>query len=168
MEGLAHIKPQQKRKFGFKESREDLKKRLQSEKKEKWRKKLSQEDHGKLSSELKCLCKAVFLSPPQKERKRLVEKMLREMNSEKQTSIENENEKKMSIHEPEDEEKEDDFSVVYENFRERRNDFFVPRSLRKEETKNKSLKEVAEVAEKEILETCDQESGDLDDFLNNL
>lgn len=168
MEGFARTKTEQKRKFGFKESRDDLKKRLQSEKKEKWRKKISQEDHGKLNSELKCLCKAAFLSPPQKERKRLVEKMLREMNSEKQTPIVSENEKELNILEPEDEKKEDDFSVVYDNFREGRNDIFVPRSLRKEETKKKSLKEVAEVAERQILETCDHESGDLDDFFRNL
>lgn len=168
MESGNTSKPQHKRKFGFKESRDDIKKRLQEEKKEKWKKKVSQENPEKLNTELQSLCKASYLSPPQKERKRLVEKMLQEMNSVKKNS---EAEKKVissTASPPTDGEKAEDFSVIYENFTEGRNDLFVPRSLRKEEKRQVSFDKLAEIAEKNILGTSDHDEEDLDDFLNSL
>lgn len=161
-------KPQQKRKFGFKESREDIKKRLQNEKKEKWKKKISKEDPAKLTIELESFLRASYLSPPQKERKRLVEKMLQEMNSTKERSDTEENKISFITAPPKEEEKENDLALVYANFSEGRNDLFIPRSIRKDEKKQVSGDDLAKIAEKDILKTYDNDDGELDDFLNSL
>lgn len=65
-----------KRKFGFKESREDREKRLRDEKQQKWQTKLDRESLEKLQTELYSLERSTFLAPQQKERKRLVERMV--------------------------------------------------------------------------------------------
>lgn len=149
-----------KRKFGFKETTEDRKKRAEDEKKEKWRKRLQKENVEKLQMEHKSLCVASFLSPPQKERKRLVERMIRDLSTKADRADD-----VLLTSNGAAIEKMNTTDVVpapltYANFAQcSPHDIFVPRSLRRTNVDDGDIQRSTREAERQILDA----KGD-DDF----
>ncbi|KAK7196756.1 hypothetical protein NESM_000615400 [Novymonas esmeraldas] len=163
----------QSRKFGFKESREQYEQRKKQEKQVKWNEKLAKEDLGKLQAELESLDRARFLAPQQNERKRLVLRMIRDM----QPAEDREPEvaAPVAARAPSPAESDSDDDVLFAkgtttNDEHRR--LFVPRSIRKkpEETKppeEKTAEQMAHEAEKELLAAVGGDE-DVDAFLDSL
>ncbi|ORC84142.1 uncharacterized protein TM35_000481030 [Trypanosoma theileri] len=67
------------RRHGFRLTKKELEDRRKSEKIRKWNERLDREDIVKLRAELDSLNRATFLAPHQCERKRLVERLIRDL-----------------------------------------------------------------------------------------
>jgi phage-related minor tail protein len=166
----------QSRRFGFKESREQYEHRKKQEKQTKWIHKLSKENVCKLREELDSLERARFLTPQQNERKRLVTRMLRDLEAKNKPVEDMKPPLKKEHSPPKDSDSDDDdgdflFSRSASTSDEDKR-LFVPRKLRKrEEVKTvgavKTAQQIAEEAEKELLAAQDKDD-DLDAFLDAL
>ncbi|KEG11971.1 hypothetical protein DQ04_02101050 [Trypanosoma grayi] len=69
----------ERRLHGFRLTKKEVEERRRAEKLRKWNEKLEQSDLVKLKKELDSLHQARFLAPQQNERKRLVERMIRDL-----------------------------------------------------------------------------------------
>ncbi|KAG5502536.1 hypothetical protein JIQ42_05417 [Leishmania sp. Namibia] len=162
----------QSRKFGFKETREQYQQRKKQERHLKWMEKLSKEDLGKLHTELESLNRARFLAPQQNERKRLVHRMIRDLEATNNKKPEKEAPLTVSTPSTTDSDSDDDLflakgAVTSDEHRR----LFVPRSiLRKQEEKKpveKTAQQLADEAEENLLAAL-HEDDDLDSFLDSL
>lgn len=164
---------EQSRRFGFKETREQYEHRKKQEKQTKWNEKLSKESLGKLREELDSLERARFLAPQQNERKRLVLRMVKDLEAKDKPVKEEEPVVKKEAPPPPDSDSDDDliFSRSATTHDEDKQ-LFVPRALRKKEEVTavevtKTEQQVAEEAEKELL-AAREGDNDLDAFLDAL
>lgn len=164
----------QARRFGFKETREQYESRKKQEKQLKWDEKLSKENLSKLREELDSLERARFLAPQQNERKRLVSRMIRDLEAKnKPTAVEERVEKTEPQPAPDSDSDDDDFLFSRKSGAPDENKrLFVPRNLRKKEEVNPAettttVQQTAEEAEKELLASR-QDDDDLDAFLDAL
>ncbi|CAJ1012128.1 hypothetical protein Q4I28_007441 [Leishmania naiffi] len=157
------------RKFGFKETREQYQQRKKQEKHLKWTEKLSKENIGKLHTELESLKRARFLAPQQNERKRLVHRMIQDLEA-----TENKEPEEAPAVAPTpsivDSDSDDD---LFFSKRTTTNDenkrLFVPRSIRRKVEKKKTertTQQLADEAERELL-TAQHDNDDIDSFLNS-
>ncbi|KAG5505836.1 hypothetical protein JKF63_05172 [Porcisia hertigi] len=162
----------QSRKFGLKESREQYQQRRKEEKHLKWTNKLSKEDLGKLQTELDSLNRARFLAPQQNERKRLVQRMIRDLEA-----TENEKSEVMPTVAPTqstvDSDSDDDLLFSKDTVtNDEHKRLFVPRSVRrkpeiKPSEEKKSSQRLAENAEKELLAAV-HDDDNTESFLDSL
>ncbi|GET88451.1 hypothetical protein, conserved [Leishmania tarentolae] len=161
----------QSRKFGFKETREQYRERKKQEKQLKWTERLSKEDLGKLQIELESLKRARFLAPQQNERKRLVLRMIREL--EAAESKEAEKEEPAVVTTPSVVESDSDDDIFLADGRMTHDEdkrLFIPRSIRRKPEDKKIEKtphQLAEEAERELLADV-QGDEDIDSFLDSL
>ncbi|CCW62908.1 unnamed protein product [Phytomonas sp. EM1] len=159
-----------KRKHGFKESRTERQERLKQEKQLKWVTKLQKEDLGKLERELDSLMRAEFLSPQQKERKRLVEKMvntLRKINDDEKVPV-----TEPVLSSSPSSVVNEDFMMIVEDKENEPSDalIFVPRSFK---SKRRNVEEIpestkAKKAEKLLLEAAAEDDDDQEAFFASL
>ncbi|EPY28092.1 hypothetical protein STCU_05305 [Strigomonas culicis] len=165
------------RKHGFKETREEREEREKSEKAIKWNAKLDKEDVVKLEKELESLRRATFLTPQQKKRQRLVERLVTDLNrregiNKKNSTINDHDDvpdNSVSVSDYSDDETD---TIPLEVFTagQRSADVFVPRSvrIRKEIHLRKPVSvSTAELEEQKILQAT-RETSDMEDFLDSL
>eukprot|EP00796_Vickermania_ingenoplastis_P010124 gene10124-7088_t len=165
----ADLKPEQKRKFGFKETREERNEREDQEKKDRWKRRLEKENQKKLLLELDSLNRAAFLSPHQRERKCLVERMIRDLAAENKSTVKSGNQQGNNPVLESGNQAEDEEESIFEKFSEARTDIFRPRILRRKETFSRSPENVAKDAEKKLLDLAKSiREEDLDDFFDTL
>ncbi|KAG5479522.1 hypothetical protein LSCM1_04788 [Leishmania martiniquensis] len=162
----------QSRKFGFKETREQFQQRKRQERDLKWKEKLSREDLSKLRLELESLSRARFLAPQQNERKRLVHRMIQDLEAISNKEPEKEAPLTASTLSPVDSDSDDDLFLARGTATsDEHRGLFVPRSIRRKQVEKKPEKktpqEIAEEAEKKLLATL-QDDHDLDSFLDSL
>lgn len=161
----------QSRKFGFKETREQYQQRKRQEKQLKWTEKLSKEDLGKLQMELESLKRARFLAPQQNERKRLVHRMIRDLEAAENKEPEEETPVVATTPSAVDSDSDEDIFFTKGTLtNDEHKRLFIPRSIRKkpEEKKcEKTAQQLAEEAERELLAAVHNDD-DLDSFLNSL
>ncbi|KPA78401.1 hypothetical protein ABB37_06510 [Leptomonas pyrrhocoris] len=163
----------QSRKFGFKESREQYEHRRKQEKQAKWDEKLSKENLNKLREELESLERARFLAPQQNERKRLVSRMIKDLEARYKPTKEVVPTLQKEPSPPQDSDSEDDIlfsrnTTIHDEDKR----LFIPRTLRKKEEAKRvdvadNAQQTAEEAEKELLAAREDDS-DLDAFLDTL
>ncbi|CCW70392.1 unnamed protein product [Phytomonas sp. Hart1] len=158
------------RKHGFKESRTERKMRLKHEKEEKWGNKLQKEDLSKLAKELDSLVRAKFLSPQQKERKRLVEKMINSL--EKKNEDEKEPLQSPVLSSSQSSVFEEDLIFKADDNEKETHDAlsFLPRCFK---SRRKNVDEIPELsksqqAEKQLLEAVAADDDDQEAFLASL
>ncbi|AYU78675.1 hypothetical protein conserved [Leishmania donovani] len=161
----------QSRKFGFKETREQYQQRKRQEKQLKWTVRLSREDLGKLKIELESLKRARFLAPQQNERKRLVQRMIRDLEAAENKEPEEETPVVATTPPAVDSDSDDDiFFAKGTLVNDEHKRLFIPRSIRrKPEEKNceKTAQQLAGEAEKELLAAV-HDDDDIDSFLDSL
>lgn len=163
----------QTRRHGFKETKEQYELRRKQEKQLKWDEKLSRESLDKLNKELDSLERATFLAPQQNERKRLVVRMVRDLEARAKPVTEAEPVAAKESSPPPDSDSDDDFLFSSSAItRDEDKQLFVPRKLRRKEEPvvaeaPKTAQQTAEDAERELLEAGDAEEN-LDAFLDSL
>lgn len=163
----------QSRRFGFKETREQYEHRKKQEKQTKWDEKLSKENLSKLREELDSLERARFLAPQQNERKRLVSRMIKDLEAKNKPTAEVEPAVQKEPLPSQNSDSDDDFLFaggVSAHDEDKR--LFIPRTLRKKEEPKKiepveTTKQTAEEAEKALLEAL-KGNEDFDTFLDTL
>lgn len=164
----------QSRKFGFKETREQYEQRKKQEKQSKWAERLGKENLDKLQAELASLERARFLAPQQNERKRLVQRMIKDLEVGDENVATSETPVAEQAAPPADSDSDDELLFARgtatndENIR-----LFVPRSIRRKaeekapEEEKKTVEQLAEEAEKELLAAAGS-GDDLDAYLDSL
>lgn len=177
------MKADQKRRFGFKETREEREKRLSAEKQLKWHERLAKEDLAKLEKELDSLHRASFLAPQQKERLRLVERMVSDLRALRATnSHQNDNAATPTVVEAEKTpviSDSDEDSLLGENGDEGGSGgrvdatVFVPRTLRRvKRSATRTEKDGSDInaarAESELLAGNTNSTKEIDSFLESL
>lgn len=163
----------QSRRFGFKETREQYEHRKKQEKQTKWDEKLSKENLSKLREELDSLERARFLAPQQNERKRLVSRMIKDLEAKNKPTAEVEPAGQKEPLPSQNSDSDDDFLFaggVSAHDEDKR--LFIPRTLRKKEEPKKTepvetTKQTAEEAEKALLEAL-KGNENFDTFLDTL
>lgn len=180
----AEVTVELERKFGFAETKGQRETRIREEKQQKWRQRLERENLDKLQKELESLRRAEFLTPPQRERKRYVEKAVHDLlsqqlpNPEKPSPAEAQG-KPSCASEPTGENDSDDDGEVFgvsiaDTFGGATDvGMFVPRSVkvrRVEKTaKTSDCLDSATAAEQEILSAFAKgDDGEFDAFLDSL
>lgn len=163
----------QNRRFGFKETKEQYELRRKQEKQSKWEEKLNRESLDKLRKELDSLERATFLAPQQNERKRLVVRMVRDLEAREKPVTEEKPAAAKEKSPPPDSDSDDDFLFSSSAItRDEDKQLFIPRKLRKKEEPvvaetAKSAQQVAEEAERELL-VAREDDDEIDAFLDTL
>ncbi|CAD2221073.1 hypothetical protein ADEAN_000860400 [Angomonas deanei] len=161
-------KPDLSRRHGVKKTRADRDAEEKERKKNIWEAKLNKENLEKLLLELVSLEKAKFLSPAQKERKRLVEKMVADLEKREKAAKGGDDEKEERESTASEEEPVSFFSDGFTDKASLDTRTFVPRAIKRKKTEAVSAADLIAIEERKLLAASNSAEQDDNDFLDSL